>query len=52
MQHIMTKCNLLTISQIYEMQFAVLMVKYHKNILPYELQSMFKMNNSQIKTIS
>ena len=46
----MIKYNLLTISQIYELELAVLMYKYHKNILPHQLQNIFKMNNSQIKT--
>ena len=49
-KHIMTNHNLLTISQIYELELAVLMYKYHKNILPYQLQNIFKMNYSQIKT--
>ena len=51
-KHIMIKYNLLTISQIYELELAVLMYKYHKNILPHQLQNIFKMNNSQIKTRS
>ena len=48
----MIKYNLLTISQIYELELADLMYKYHKNILPHQLQNIFKMNNSQIKTRS
>ena len=51
-KHITIKYNLLTISQIYELELAVLMYKYHKNKLPHQLQNIFKMNNSQIKTRS
>ena len=36
-KHIMTKYNLLTISQIYELELAVLMYNYHKNILPHDI---------------
>ena len=48
----MIKYNLLTISQIYELELAVIMYKYHKNIQPHQQQNIFKMNNSQIKTRS
>ena len=51
-KHIITTYNLLTISLIYEMELAVSMYKYHKNILPHELQNIFKMNNFKIKTRS
>ena len=48
----MTKYNLINISQIYELELAVLMYKYQKNILPHEPQNIFKVNNFQIKTRS
>ena len=47
-KHIMTKYNLLAISQIYELELAALMYIYHKNILPHKLQNIFKMKSARI----
>ena len=41
-KHIITTNNLLTISLIYDMELAVSMYKYHKNIFPHELQKYLK----------
>jgi len=48
----MMKYGLLTIEQIRELELPVLMYRYHKNLLPYEIQNLFETNNSQIKTRS
>ena len=41
-KYIIIKYNLLTISQIYELELAVLMYKYYKNILPHQLKTYSK----------
>jgi len=46
----MMKYDLFTIEQIRELELSVLMYRYHKNLLPYELQNLFQINNSEIIT--